>query len=71
MAGVLPTNVGGSMRITMAELIAGKHVPWKTAKTVVKMIKTEDFPGILIGREWYFEIDKVNLWFKRREYKAG
>lgn len=55
----------------MRELIEGKHVPWKAAKTVVKMIKTEGFPGILIGEAWYFELDKVSLWFKRREYKAS
>ena len=59
------------MRVTMKELISGKHVPWKSAKTVVKMIKTDGFPGILIGKDWYFELPKVDLWFKRREYKAS
>jgi len=59
------------MRVTMKELIEQKYVPWKAAKTVVKMIKTEGFPGILIGENWYFELDKVAQWFKRREYKAS
>lgn len=59
------------MRVTMKELIQQKHVPWKCAKTVVKMIKNEGFPGILIGENWYFDLPQVNLWFKRREYKAS
>ncbi len=58
-------------RVTMKELIDRKLVPWKSAKTVVKMIKQEGFPGICIGESWYFEVDKVALWFKRREYKAS
>jgi hypothetical protein len=58
-------------RITMKELIERGLVPWGTPKTVVKKIKDEEFPGILVGGNWYFEIEKVDLWFKRHEYKAG
>ena len=58
-------------RVTMKDLIAGGHVPWKSAKTIIKKIHEEGFPGILDGGNWYFDLTDVDVWFKKRVFKAG
>lgn len=44
-----------------------EQVVYWSRKTLDRRIKDEGFPAIRDGNSWLIPIDKMELWFKRRE----
>lgn len=59
-----------SKRLNMNELLGSGLVKWKSRKTIERKIKHEGFPHIKSG-QYEFDIQQVQLWFKKREKKAS
>ena len=60
--------------ITLQEWLKSEnnHFGW-CDKTVRRKIVGEDFPGKKLGRDYWIDIEKAEVWFKRRgfEFKAS
>lgn len=43
-------------------------LPWKTWKTTAKKIKEEGFPAYHEDNRYYFEVEEVEIWFKKKKF---
>ena len=55
----------------MRELVNSDLVPWKTMDTIRKKVREEGFPAYYDGGRYYFDPEKIERWFKRREVVAS
>lgn len=62
---------GKNNLIGLKELVMGGHVHWKSDKSVRRAIADERFPHYRISGHYFFDLNEVKLWYKKREQKAS
>ena len=58
-------------RVTFAEIKELGILPWDSWKTTKRKIKNESFPAYCESNHYYFDLDEIEIWFKKRKVTSA
>jgi hypothetical protein len=58
-------------RVTYEFLKKNQVLPWSSWRTTTRKIKSEGFPAYIDAGKYYFDLDEIEIWFKKRKVNSA